>query len=236
MKRSHAWVGIVFALVLGSSFFAYGALGGSTGVRIPYNGTLDRDGVPLSGDVALTFAVFNAAAGGSACYTSAPIATTVTSGKFAVVVGPVTEACVKNRDIFLQVTVNDGSGDVALPGRQQVYPAVAATTAGTGDFDVPGTLSVGGALSAGTTTVGALTVGGNMNVAFSYGNFDTCYYATCPSGTQLFAPDVIAPKVTCASGTVGNVSRTAGGWYADCAPGGGCATSIKTVCTRILAP
>ncbi len=253
MKPMRPLIVVVFALVLGSSYFAYGALGGATGVRIPYNGTLERDGLLISGNVDITFAVFNAASGGSACYTSSPITTTVTSGRFSVVVGPVTESCVKNKDIWFGVTVNEGAGDVPLPGRQQVYPAVAAMTAGTGDFDVPGSmgvgggltvgttmgvtssLTVGGSLSAGSTTVGALTVGGGMDIGLSYGVWDGCYFLNCPSGTQLFAPDAIGPTVGCASG-VNSLSHSATGWFASCAPSSGCPTSFKGICTRIQSP
>jgi hypothetical protein len=159
MRSHRLLVAFLFVAVCSSSYIAYAALGGTTGIRIPYSGVLDRDGVALTGNVDFTFAVFNVEADGSACWTSTEMSTTVTTGRFAVVVGPVTpESCVTGRDVYLQISVDDGTGLVQLQGRQRVYPAVAALSSGSGDFHVGGTLTVTGTTTLGTTALGATTM------------------------------------------------------------------------------
>lgn len=190
MKSPRTLLAIATAVVFSSSYYAYAALGGASGVRIPFNGMLEQSGVAVSGEVVLTFGVWNVESAGSVCFTSSPITTTATSGRFAVVIGPITEACVKNRDVWIDVTVDLGAGPVTLPGRQRIYPSVASLSSGASDFDVGGNLSVTGstqlssltvtgatqvgALTAtGATQVADLTVGGNLVVGYYQ---KACYY------------------------------------------------------------
>jgi hypothetical protein len=159
MKNWSWLIGATVGAVLTSSYFAYAALGGTSGIRIPYSGVLEQNGVLVSGEVDLTFGLWNAESGGvSPCYSSGAIPTTLSSGRFAVVIGPVTpESCVAGKDVWLDVTVDTGGGAVLLPGRQRIHPAVAAVSSGTGDFDVGGNLSVTGAAQLGTLTVAGAT-------------------------------------------------------------------------------
>lgn len=147
-SKRFAGLAAVLGAVLIASAGGLAALGGTSGVRIPYSGVLHKDGGPVSGTVDMTFRVYNAPATvegdppGSACYTTAtPVQ--VSAGAFSVVVGPVSESCVRNLDVYLMVSVDDGTGLVALPGSQRVFPAVAASSTGSGDFDVGGVIEFG---------------------------------------------------------------------------------------------
>lgn len=167
-----ALVALVLVAGFVSSYVAFAAYGGTNGIRIPYNGVLERNGVLLSGDVDFVFSVFNEEVDGTACYTSAPIPATVTSGRFAVVVGPVTSTCIVNRDVFLEVAADDGAGLSTL-GRQRIHPALAAVSSGSGDFAVGGTLTAAGAIAGSSLTVSggvtAATVNTTGNVTWPNG-------------------------------------------------------------------
>jgi len=205
MKIPAPLVVVAFAAVTTSSYFAYAQLGGTAGVRIPYEGALDRDGVPVTGSVELTFEVFNVAVDGTACWTSGALDTTVTQGRFAVVLGPVTDSCVEGEDVYLAITVDDGSGAVALPGRQRVYPAVAALASGSGDFHVGGSLNVTAATNtASLTTTADATIGGGLFVG--------SYAKSCIVGDPGFTDE-------CLCNDPANERVITGG--VDCAVGGG---------------
>ena len=183
MKTLHHLAGIVLLAVTAGSWSqsAHAALGGDTGVVIPYAGKLELDGALVTGLVDFEFGVAPAAL--------QPVPTTpvdcrftlrgiqVTNGEFAVsiVIPPIKESCVKGKDVHLEVRVARTGTALVLLGKQRVTPVVAAATSGVGDFAVTGALTantaavtgaltantaaVTGALSAGTTTVGALNAG-----------------------------------------------------------------------------
>jgi hypothetical protein len=205
MRSRKTFVAAAFVAITTSSYFAYAQIGGASGVRIPYEGTIDKDGVPITGEVDLTFAVFGVAVDGSACWTSAAMPTTLSSGRFAVVLGPVTDACVAD-DVYLQITIDDGSGAVTLPGRQRVYPAVASLGSGPGDFHVTGDLVVSGDV----VTDGGVKVGGLLDIGFYR---KVCYN---PAGTGFD---------DCACNDPTNEIVVTGG--ADCYGGGAATTAIQ---------
>jgi hypothetical protein len=140
-------------MLVGGSFVARAALGGANGVTLPYQGRLELNGQPVNGSVTFVLAVHNAATGGTACFTSPAINATVANGVFSLVVGSIPETCVKGRDVFVAVSVNQGAGLVALGGRQRVHPGIASLTSGPGDFHVAGRVDVGGVLVANGTEV-----------------------------------------------------------------------------------
>jgi hypothetical protein len=143
---------------------AQAALGGPTGVVIPYAGKLELDGALVTGLVDFEFGVAPAAL--------QPVPTTpvdcrftltnipVTNGEFAVsiVIPPPKESCVKGQDVHLEVRVARAGGTRVLLGKQRVTPVVAAATSGDGDFHVAG------ALSAGALTATSAAVSGNVIV------------------------------------------------------------------------
>jgi hypothetical protein len=137
--------GAVFGAVLAVSIASYAALGGPDGVMIPYTGRLESNGVGANGSYVFRFELFDVATAGVAC-TGTPaipdVTTNVVSGAFSVVVGPVPEACVLGKPVWVAVKVKlpaEGSF-TALNGRQRVFPTVAAHTAGQGDFKVVGSV------------------------------------------------------------------------------------------------
>jgi hypothetical protein len=143
-----ASVPVVAVLLSGGTYLAHAALGGANGVTIPYAGRLELNGQGVNGTVGLVVDVFNAPTGGSPCFTTPTILAPVSAGAFAVVVGGVPEVCVRGRDVFLGVKVDQGAGPVTLGGRQRVHPAVAALTSGSGDLAVAGNAEVGGNVAA----------------------------------------------------------------------------------------
>ena len=185
---------------------AHAALGGPTGVVIPYAGKLELDGALVTGLVDFAFGVAPAA--------DAPVPTTpvdcrftltnipVTNGEFAVsiVIPAIKESCVKGKDVHLEVRVARTGTALVLLGKQRVTPVVAAATSGDGDFAVTGALTantaavtgaltantaaVTGALSAGTTTVGALNAGATTvtgNLVVTGGISVGVVHKTCPA-------------------------------------------------------
>ncbi len=154
------------------------ALGGPSGIVIPYAGKLELDGALVTGAVDFEFGVAPDA-GTAAPTTPVDCVFTlpripVTNGEFAVSIAiPVArESCVKGKDVHLNIAVrrSDSPSPTFVPlGKQRVTPVVAAATSGVGDFDVAGALTANtaavGALSAGATTVtGNLTVTGSISV------------------------------------------------------------------------
>ena len=148
---------------------AHAALGGPSGVVIPYAGKLELDGALVTGTVDFEFGV---APDASTAAPTTPVNCVfplpdipVTNGEFAVsiVIPAARESCVKGKDVHLEVRVARADETLVFLGKQRVTPVVAAATSGIGDF------AVTGALSAGATTVAALTatsaaINGNVNV------------------------------------------------------------------------
>ena len=139
---------------------AHAALGGPTGVVIPYAGKLELDGALVTGLVDFDFGVAPDAA------LAAPVQcrfllrnVPVTNGEFAlsIVIPAAQELCVRGKDVHLKIAVRRaGILDFIPLGTQRVTPVVAAATSGIGDFAVTGSLVAGSIVSA-SGNIGALT-------------------------------------------------------------------------------
>ncbi|MBI5494815.1 MAG: hypothetical protein HY904_07280 [Deltaproteobacteria bacterium] len=163
-------------------------LGGAAGVAwadilngagwgtLPYQGRIEKDGIPVNGALDFCFLLFTQASGGSAVWSEAQPAVTVSAGDFAVRLGAATAlstAVEHATDLFLEVAVADagsgsgcgstGSSFTALSGRQRMGSGAFALSARRGipgqPFDVDGALAVGGPASA-----AGMTVTGNAQV------------------------------------------------------------------------
>lgn len=137
---------------------ARAALGGTDGVVIPYAGKLELDGVLVTGSVDLKFDVMVDANTATVCDSKTISPVPVTNGEFAVTIAGVLEACVKGRDVHLNIAVRQPSGTgafVAL-GKQRVTPVLSAVTSGAGDFAVTGALTAATAAVTGTLTAPTL--------------------------------------------------------------------------------
>ena len=89
--------------------------------RLPYQGTLEFNGAPVTGDVEMEFALFAAASGGTALWTHTQTIT-VTSGSFSVVLGEqaaLPASVVEQARLHLEVRV---AGQL-LNGRQPIFAA-----------------------------------------------------------------------------------------------------------------
>jgi hypothetical protein len=171
MKRSAllAFGALMMSVVTMAGTPAHAQLGGASGIVIPYAGRLELNGALVTGSVDLQFAVLEEATTTTACQTQTLNAVPVTNGEFAVTIPAVDEACVKGKDVHLQVAVRQAGGSFVVLGRQRVTPVVGAVTSGPGDFAVAGALTassahVTDALTANNANVtGALTAN-NANV------------------------------------------------------------------------
>jgi hypothetical protein len=63
-----------------------------------------------------------------------PLSVPVTNGEFAVTIPAVPEACVKGKDVHLQVAVRQGLDSFVVLGKQRVTPVVGAGAAGMKTF------------------------------------------------------------------------------------------------------
>ena len=143
---------------------AHAALGGPSGIVIPYAGKLELNGALVTGSVDFRFDVIkdgNPTTG--TCESKTLTGVLVTNGEFAVTIPAVSEACVKGQDVHLQIAVKQAGGSFVVLGKQRVTPVLGAVTSGPGDFAVTGALSaasaaVTGGLSAASAAVtGAVT-------------------------------------------------------------------------------
>jgi hypothetical protein len=162
-------------LTLFTSPVAWAALGGPTGILVPYRGHLDVDGQPVNSTVpyAFRFTLHDAEVGGTSCATEYDATSTVSGGDFSVVVGPVDPACVVGKAVFLSVAVKAPAAGsfVPLAGRQRVVPSLGALTSGQGDFAVAGRVDAASVQATGPVAAGStlqsgttLTVGTNAQV------------------------------------------------------------------------
>jgi hypothetical protein len=141
---------------------AHAALGGPSGIVIPYAGKLELNGALVTGSIDFRFEVLVNSTTATVCQT-VPLTVLVTNGEFAVTIPGVSEACVKGQDVHLQIAVKQGVGSFVVLGKQRVTPVLGALTSGPGDFAVTGALTantaaVTGALSAASAAVtGAVT-------------------------------------------------------------------------------
>ena len=115
---------------------AHAALGGTSGIVIPYAGKLELNGALVTGTVVFRFDVLESSTALTVCQTVS-LTVPVTNGEFAVTIPGVSEACVKGKDVHLQIAVKRADSDpFVLLGKQRVTPVVGALTSGPGDFAV----------------------------------------------------------------------------------------------------
>jgi hypothetical protein len=208
-RLSVGLVSLLSSSWLGSST-AYAALGGPSGIVIPYAGKLELDGALVTGSVDFRFDVLEDGATTTVCE-SKSIRVPVTNGEFAVTIPSVDEACVKGKDVHLQVAVKRDDGTFVVLGKQRVTPVVGAVTSGPGDFAVTGALtadsatlanglqaasvttttlsassaSIGGPVALGTATTGAVTVNGPLKTPGGF--FGTLQRLSPPTGGATFS-------------------------------------------------
>lgn len=154
---------VVLAVIL--SLAAYAQLGGAAGVVLPYTGHLEIAGAPAEGDLQLRVTLWDAPSEGNACPAQVETTTTARAGAFHVELGPLPEACVVGRPVYLAVEVDAGDGFVALAGRQRIYPALSAYTSGGGDFVVEGALRAGDATLTGDLEARSATLTDRLHIA-----------------------------------------------------------------------
>lgn len=170
MRRTWFVAGVITGFLLTVGLAAHAALGGASGVMIPYRGHLELDGAPVNGPVDFSFQLFDQ--DGAVCSQTYAASADLVGGDFGTVFGPVAESCVVGKQVFVEVTVTQNGQTVKLDGRQRLYPTLAALTSGPGDFTVSGRLKVAdGAEITGTlqltgmATVGDLKANGNVDIA-----------------------------------------------------------------------
>lgn len=137
----------------------------------PYQGRLDKNGIPQSGNFDFRLTLFSAATGGAALWSGDFTGVPVVNGNFSLKIGSTTalpNALLAQPTLFLDVQVK-GAGDATLrqlAGRQQwLHVPFAATSAG--DFRVNGALTAGLTPDGGTllpTTTPSATVGNLLRV------------------------------------------------------------------------
>ena len=120
---------------------AHAALGGDSGIVIPYAGKLELNGALVTGTVDIRFEVLVNDTTTAVCQTKEIPDVSVTNGEFAVTIAGVNEACVKGQDVHLQIAVKQGGDSFVVLGKQRVTPVVGALTSGPGDFAVTGVFS-----------------------------------------------------------------------------------------------
>lgn len=183
MQRSfHRSLPIGIAAVFSVSFFAWGQLGGTQGIDVPFSGYLQEgEGAMTDDAVDFVFTVYDSALAVAPCDTYTAADVVVTDGRFATVIEDVLEACVKRKDPHIEIAVDKdqtGTGSL-LAGRQRIFPAIGAYTSGTGDFDSVGlvdaaTLNVRGAATTNTLAVtGAASAVNVTNNVVVGGTVDT---------------------------------------------------------------
>lgn len=161
MQRIPRWLPVtMMAAVLAAAYLSHADPASQQGF-LPYQGTLELNGVAVSGNTPMTFILENATA--ELTRVALPNVA-VTAGRFAVVLGPLSALTLAADPLYIR-TVVDG---VTLGGRQRVYPQgrAAASDFAVGDFFVPGRTTTG------TLTTGPVTVttsAGEMDVTFSRG-------------------------------------------------------------------
>lgn len=136
----------------------------------PYQGRLDKNGVPQSGTFDFRLTLFSAATGGAALWSGDFTAVPVVNGNFSLKIGsttPLPGTLLAQPTLFLDVQVK-GASDSAfrqLAGRQEwLHVPYAASSAG--DFRVNGALTVGMAADGGSlvTSGPSETVAGSVRV------------------------------------------------------------------------
>jgi hypothetical protein len=117
------------------------ALAGAEHRTVPFRGTLEREGAPVNGAVAMTFRFFTAAEGGTALASSDVTlnGVVVSQGAFSVEL-PLTEAVLAADPVYVEITV----GSATLASRQRIFPVPYAIRGrGDGRFVTDGAVRVG---------------------------------------------------------------------------------------------
>ncbi|MEM9065991.1 MAG: hypothetical protein AAGB51_10925 [Planctomycetota bacterium] len=124
--RTRTLLGAVAALALTGPT---SVLAQDSGANLNYQGRLDENGAPFSGTVDITVAAFTAAIGGVKAIPNTTLADVViTDGLFSIEV-PIDSAVVLPQGIFLELTIDKGTGPVTLTPRQKYTPVPAAVQA-----------------------------------------------------------------------------------------------------------
>jgi hypothetical protein len=149
---------IALAVVIGAgSMWVYAATVGDPRdppAVLPYRGFLQKDEVPVSGEIELGFALYASPSPSPAIWSDAPKKVQVSAGQFNVTLG--SDANPIPRSVFaggapveIGITVVEGGVATQLVGRQRIHPVAYAVSAAnanhsTGDFTVGGNLTVAG--------------------------------------------------------------------------------------------
>lgn len=133
---------------------------------IPYQGRLEKDGVPSSGDYEMTFSLFDVSAGGTALW-SQTSTIKVSGGHFSAVLANIDAAAVAAAELYLSVEVK-GPADAAfvlLQNRQRILPSMyALRSAPQTDFYAADRLGVGtSSPQEELSVVGDMSLGGANN-------------------------------------------------------------------------
>lgn len=124
---------------------------------IPYQGTLEKDGVGVTAQLPMTFSIFDGATAVTAVWTERQTVN-VHAGRFMALLGSTTANSATNLakaitdadNLYLSVTLNNPSGDVALSNRQRFLPVpFALWSTAAADFKVGRNLTVATDISAG---------------------------------------------------------------------------------------
>ena len=161
---------------------------------IPYQGRMEKDGVPSSGDHELRFSLFDAPTGGTALWTQTSTIT-LNGGHFSAVLANINSAAVQAGELYLSVEVQ-GPGDAAfvpLQNRQRILPSMyALRSAPQTDFYAADRLGVGK-----TTPRYDLDVGGPVSAASLVAKGDLRALGTlraeCPPDSHRVGTQCITP-------------------------------------------
>ncbi|MBM4373143.1 MAG: hypothetical protein FJ098_15925 [Deltaproteobacteria bacterium] len=150
---------------------------------LAYHGSLEKDGVPVEGQVPLTFRLYDGAAG-TAMVWQESLTVQARTGSFSALLGSTSQASVEGLtqaveaadDLYLEIVVNDGGTPVTLGQRQRFVPVPYShwTSVGT-NLTARGVdgLGTGGKLLLNGNTKAAVEVHGGLDVygpqvSFSY--------------------------------------------------------------------
>jgi len=161
---------------------------------IPYQGRLEKDGVPASGDYEMTFTLFDASTGGNALWTQTSTIK-VAGGHFSAVLANIDAAAVEADELYLSVEVK-GPADAAfvpLQNRQRILPSMyALRSAPQTDFYAAERLGVGTSSPAseldvaGAASVVSLSASGDVRVLGTL-------RAECPADSHRVGTQCITP-------------------------------------------
>jgi hypothetical protein len=209
------WIAIILTAMLGLLLPAGNRACGQ-GTAFTYQGQLQNNGAPASGTYAMTFALYNASAGGLVI--GGPLTNTavnVVTGLFTVTIdfgaGPFTGA---TNWVQLGVATNGSINFAPLSPRQQLTPVPYAIESATA------------AVAATATSVPASGIGaGTANINITGSALSAAY-----AGTAVLADT--ATTAATATNLVSNISATAVNWPAvNAMPGGGTFNAANPVTT-----